>query len=253
LPLLAAAGLGTGIGAVATFGLVGGAGPGPARDPSLPAAEPAPTPPRATPADEAARIVESAAQQALAARLRSPDALRLLDVRVWRFGPGDERAVCGTMQSAEIAGGSARFVVRVLLPRTDAPTQRAPAVVVEDAPGLVRPSPEAARRFCREAEPPPPVRPAAEPAAEPWEPAIPAAPLPAATPSAADAARPKVVTHAPANLRAAPSGEVLSAVPRGRVLTVFDRAPGGWAQVGDGTPQGWIHSSLLSDPAAPPR
>lgn len=187
-----------------------------------------------------------AARQALTARLRNPDTLRLNDVRIWQYGPADERAVCGTMQSAEIAGGSARFVVRVLHPRARPEAGGRPVqTVVEDAPWLVRASPEAARRFCREPEPiivtsratdfagstAPPIQPA-ESVVEP--------------PRVG-----RVVTHSPANLRAAPGGEVLGAVPRGRWLTVFERAPGGWMRVGEAGPEGWVHGSLVTENGGP--
>jgi hypothetical protein len=171
---------------------------------------------------------------------------------VWQFGPADERAVCGTLHSTEVPGGTARFVVRVLQPRDRAEGGgRTLQTVVEDAPWLVRPTPEAARRFCRDAEPeapPPSVLLAPRPAAT----GAPASlPPPAEGPPQAmlAGARPRVVTHSPANLRAAPSGEVLFSVPRGRTMAVFDRAPGGWVQVGDLGPEGWIHSSLLTDAA----
>ena len=205
-----------------------------------PATPPSAGPVAATPAPPAAEEVEIlAARQALAVRLRSPDALILSEVRVHDFGAPDERAVCGTMRSPEIPGGTARFVVRVLQPRGVA--TRLPQTVVEDAPWLVRPSPEAARRFCREPEPVA----AAQPATV--APAVAAAPPLVTPPAATAAAGGRVTTQSPANLRAAPSGEVLSSIPRGRTLIVFDRAPGGWLQVGETAPQGWVHSSLLSD------
>jgi Bacterial SH3 domain len=54
------------------------------------------------------------------------------------------------------------------------------------------------------------------------------------------------------NLRAGPgSGHpVLRIVPRGTVMQVFGEAPGGWYQVGDTQPWGWMHVSML---AAPPQ
>jgi Bacterial SH3 domain len=49
-----------------------------------------------------------------------------------------------------------------------------------------------------------------------------------------------------ANLHATPgSGEVLRVVPRNTALRVFGQAPGGWYQVGDAEPQGWIHRSMV--------
>ncbi len=202
-----------------------------------PAPPPGPAAPAAPPGVE---IEVVAARQALAVRLRSPDALNLSDVRVHDFGTPDERAVCGTMRSPEIPGGTARFVVRVLQPRNAG--TRPPQTVVEDAPWLVRPSPEAARRFCREPEPVAATQPTPEAVQLGTPPVTP-------PPAAAASAGGRVVTQSPANLRAAPQGEVLMSIPRGRTLIVFDRAPGGWVQVGETAPQGWVHSSLLSDAA----
>jgi hypothetical protein len=56
-----------------------------------------------------------------------------------------------------------------------------------------------------------------------------------------------VVTRQPANLRASPAGggEVLRTVPRASSLQVFGEAPGGWFQVGEREPWGWIHGSML--------
>lgn len=236
LPMIISAIAGIALGSVATMLLTAP----PDHRGEMPSAALPPTPPAnsvagAPPADG---VEVQAARQALAARLRSPDALLLSEVRVHDFGTPDERAVCGTMRSPEIPGGTARFVVRVLQPR-NAGTRPAQAVV-EDAPWLVRPGPEAARRFCREPEPAAAVQPGV-PETAPIPPA--AAPAPAASAVAGG----RVTTQSPANLRAAPSGEVLASIPRGRTLIVFDRAPGGWLQVGETAPQGWVHSSLLSD------
>jgi hypothetical protein len=51
----------------------------------------------------------------------------------------------------------------------------------------------------------------------------------------------------PTNLRAQPSGggEILRTLPRGATVNVFAEAPGGWLQVGDAEPWGWVHGSLV--------
>jgi hypothetical protein len=52
----------------------------------------------------------------------------------------------------------------------------------------------------------------------------------------------------PGNLRAHPNGggQVLRVVPAGTSLTIFGTAPGGWYQVGDSSPEGWVHGSLVT-------
>ena len=47
------------------------------------------------------------------------------------------------------------------------------------------------------------------------------------------------------NLHAAPGGGVLRVVPRNTELRVFAEAAGGWYQVGDDAPWGWIHRSMV--------
>lgn len=56
----------------------------------------------------------------------------------------------------------------------------------------------------------------------------------------------RVVARQAANVREAPSGgaNVVRTAPSGAVLRVFGRNSG-WVQVGESTPWGWIHSSLL--------
>jgi hypothetical protein len=51
----------------------------------------------------------------------------------------------------------------------------------------------------------------------------------------------------PVNLRSNPAGggAVLRVVPRGTRLRVFAEAPGGWYQVGESEPMGWVHGSML--------
>ena len=52
----------------------------------------------------------------------------------------------------------------------------------------------------------------------------------------------------PGNLRMHPNGggQVLRVVPAGTSLTIFGTAPGGWYQVGDASPEGWVHGSLVT-------
>jgi hypothetical protein len=198
------------------------------------------------------QVLSRVAQDSLRRRLRNPADLRFSDLRVVRFGPEDERAVCGRV-------GGVDFILRVLLPRDGSvPQERdgrgfAYTTVLEQGPGLPAMG-GAAERFCREGGAL--MAKATGPAPSPD--AAPAAPIPSLPVSAAQGSGPgriatseasgAVQVRSNANLRAAPVGgsEVLGVVPQGSALRVFGRAPGGWVQVGDAAPQGWVHSSLLS-------
>jgi hypothetical protein len=48
-----------------------------------------------------------------------------------------------------------------------------------------------------------------------------------------------------ANLHTEPHGPVIRVVPRGVELKVFATAAGGWYQVGNEMPSGWVHGSRL--------
>ncbi|MBP0495500.1 SH3 domain-containing protein [Roseomonas sp. SG15] len=90
------------------------------------------------------------------------------------------------------------------------------------------------------AAPPPPAPGAAGSAPPPAQPASPAGSMPAQGSVTTTAAH-------PVNLRSNPAGggAVLRVVPRGTRLRVFAEAPGGWYQVGETEPMGWIHGSML--------
>ncbi len=186
------------------------------------------------------------AQESLQKRLRNQAGLRFSDLSVVRFGPVDERAVCGKV-------GGMDFILRVLLPRDGAVAQdrdgRRYTTVLEQGPGLPVAA-GAAERFCREdgavvaraVSPAPSIDSA---------PAAPSAQAPAQGSGPGATASEKigaVQVRSPANIRVAPMGgaEVLGVAPQGAALRVFSRAPGGWLQVGEAAPQGWVHSSLLT-------
>ncbi|MBL6078349.1 SH3 domain-containing protein [Belnapia sp. T18] len=198
------------------------------------------------------QVLARAAEDSLRRRLRNPPNLAFSDLRVVRFGPEDERAVCGK-------AGGVGFILRVLLPRDGSvPQERdgrgfAYTTVLEQGPGLPLMG-GAVERFCREGGAL--VARAIGPAPSPD--AAPAAPLSAQPVAAVQGSGPgspmvseaagAVQVRSNANLRAAPVGgsEVLGVLPQGSALRAFARAPGGWVQVGDASPQGWVHSSLLS-------
>jgi len=78
----------------------------------------------------------------------------------------------------------------------------------------------------------------------------PAPPAPAPSPAllaAVDPAVPagNVTIRQNANLHADPHGASVRVVSQGTVLRVFAQAPGGWYQVGDTAPWGWVHDSML--------
>lgn len=198
---------------------------------------------------------EEAALRVLRARLREPGSADFRDVRVYDFGAPDERAVCGRVVAGrETPPGGAEFVVRVILPGRGR-TGGSPLPVVEDGPNLPRATANARGRYCRTAEEPQPAVGAAGGGAT----AAVAAPADLRTGANAPAAPaqgggfPTVLRRAAVgggtavNLRNGPGGgaAVVAVLPRGQVLDVFDRAPGGWLRVGVGEPWGWAHASLL--------
>jgi hypothetical protein len=91
---------------------------------------------------------------------------------------------------------------------------------------------------------PPRPSPPAPPPVEPAPP--PALPTPSTESMPAQGSVTTTSAH-PVNLRSNPAGggAVLRVLPRGTKLRVFAEAPGGWYQVGEAEPVGWIHGSML--------
>jgi hypothetical protein len=77
--------------------------------------------------------------------------------------------------------------------------------------------------------------------------ATPAQPPPLAAPIRSASGGVTTTSRHPVNIRSSPSGggSVLRVAPRGSTLQLFGEAPGGWLQVGEGEPWGWLHSSML--------
>jgi hypothetical protein len=75
-------------------------------------------------------------------------------------------------------------------------------------------------------------------------------PAPAGTEPKASPASGRVTMRQAGNIRAAPvsGSQVVRVAPQGAALAVFAQAPGGWLQVGDGSAEGWVHSSLVETP-----
>jgi len=88
---------------------------------------------------------------------------------------------------------------------------------------------------------------APRPIGQPPQPA--ASPAPASTPISdtpdQTSASGNVTVRQNANLHADPHGPSIRVVQQGTALRVFAQAPGGWYQVGDTAPWGWIHESML--------
>jgi hypothetical protein len=201
--------------------------------------------------------VEESAFRALRGRLREPSAATFRDVQVYGFGPPHERAVCGrVLAPRETPAGGADFVVRVILPG-DGRTGGVPLPVIEEGPNLPRATANARRRYCRNADDP---RTTPEPTPGGAVASTAAAPADARAggngaggPVQVGGGAPVVLRRAAVgggaavNLRNGPGGgaAVIGVLPRGQVLDVFERAPGGWLRVGVGEPWGWAHASLL--------
>jgi Bacterial SH3 domain len=117
-----------------------------------------------------------------------------------------------------------------------------PSPARPQAPRTLPPLPSDAA-LAQQAAPPPvaPAPPVPSPAATPQP--RPPSPAPSAT-----ATRSVTTTAAhPVNIRSHPrgGGAVVRVVPRASVLRVFGEAPGGWFQVGEDQPFGWVHGSML--------
>ena len=73
----------------------------------------------------------------------------------------------------------------------------------------------------------------------------PASPAAASLPAVDPVPAGSVTMRQNANLHADPHGASVRVVPQGTVMRVFAQAPGGWYQVGDTAPWGWVHDSML--------
>lgn len=209
-----------------------------------------------------------AAEEQVRARLRIVGDMRLRAVQVYRQQVPDTFAVCGQINPAGATNGPFTPWVAVVTVRAgkaartdlslgDSNTE-ASRVYIEsvdhcfEGGGQETADPQESRAL-----PPLPsdaalaqqttsapvasTPPVPNPAAAPQPPPTP--PLPRAT-----AMRSVTTTAAhPVNIRSHPrgGGAVVRIVPRASVLRVFGEAPGGWFQVGEDQPFGWVHGSML--------
>ena len=199
-----------------------------------------------------------AAEAQIMARLRMTGEMQMRAVQVWQQQVPDTIAVCGQVNpTGEATDPFIPFVALVALKEGRA--ERTNLVI-----GMS--NSEAGRVFvemldrCFEGGGPPTGRPQAR--------SLPPLPLDTvfaqqrvASPSSAPApviasptsppvtAGPMVTTTSahPVNIRNQPGGggAVIRVVPRASSLRVFDEAPGGWLQVGEEQPFGWVHGSML--------
>lgn len=216
-------------------------------------------------ADTRSKDARTAAEFLLRSRLRITANLTLRGVQVFRQAHADTLAVCGQINPS--GRSEDPFIPFVTVVTFDADR------VGRSNLFLAASSAEATRVFiefmdrCFEGGGPTITRPAVRPI-----PPLPDASAPRGTsqanpqaPPAVVPAAPPTMTHAPAavqtsgsgfvttsarhpvNIRSTPGGgsDVVRVVPRASNLQVFGEAPGGWLQIGEGTPWGWVHSSML--------
>jgi len=208
-----------------------------------------------------------AAEEHVRVRLRILNDMQLRAVQVYRQQVPDTFAVCGQINPTGAAddpfipwvavvplrddgnaartdlflGASNTEASRVYIESVDRCFEGGgPSTVRSQAPRALPPLPSDAALAQRAAlvAPTPPV---SSPAAIPQP--RPPSPAPSAT-----ATRSVTTTAAhPVNIRSHPhgGGAVVRVVPRASVLRAFGEAPGGWFQVGEDQPFGWVHGSML--------
>ncbi|MBL6458094.1 SH3 domain-containing protein [Belnapia sp. T6] len=170
------------------------------------------------------------------------------------------RFALGTLPWPLLGLTAAGLVVGLALGLSHRPQETNTGAEAPPQPATSAPPPVVAAAPARVAEqrataPAAPARVAEQRAAAPAAPAASPAPMPApaapVTPAAAPAANlPRVLVRTAANIRNGPDtgARVLRTAPRGESFRVHGEARGGWVQVGDAAPEGWIHSSLLTEP-----
>lgn len=205
--------------------------------------------------------VRAAAEERVRSASRDPDNLRFRAVETHRQAIADTYAVCG---QATVSGDSV-FVPFVSVVKTAGGTPEVEQYIGRSNIEATRVYVELVSR-CFDgggpvqragggtvSSPTPPLpnglqtpNQVAQPAAPPAT--APAVPEPEATMAAHGAASGTLVMRQNGNLRSSPSGggAVLRVARSGAVLNVFGTAPGGWYQVGEGAPEGWIHGSLAT-------
>jgi lipoprotein-anchoring transpeptidase ErfK/SrfK len=206
--------------------------------------------------DEAVARVRTAAEQRLRGIARDGDALRFRAVETYRQSAPNTYAVCG---QATLAGDS------VFIPFVTVVNARDGGTEIEQQ-HVARTNTEATRVYvelvgrCFEGGGPqmrgtgtpmaqlPPPLPNGLPILDEVTPEPPKTPdlVTSVAAPGTGVAGGTLVMRQNGNLRASPagSGAVLRVARSGAVLNIFGTAPGGWYQVGDTAPEGWIHRSV---------
>jgi hypothetical protein len=224
-------------------------------------------PPTGKPGPEPAlSVARQAAEAQVRARLRMVGEMQMRAVQAWHQQVPNTVAVCGQVNPTGKANDPfIPWVAVVTLKeeraeRTDLvigmSNSEASRVFIEmldrcfedGGPPTGRPQARALPPLPLDSALPP--KPAAPPITTP-APGVagPPTPVPSVpSPPAAAAGRMVITTAAhPVNIRSQPGGggAVVRIVPRASTLRVFSEAPGGWLQVGEDQPFGWVHGSML--------
>ncbi|WP_156963480.1 SH3 domain-containing protein [Muricoccus aerilatus] len=203
--------------------------------------------------------VRAAAEERVRAAARDPENLRFRAVETHRQAIADTYAVCG---QATVSGDSV-FVPFVSVVKTAGGTTEveqyigrsnieATRVYVElvgrcfDGGGPVQRA--GGSTVSSPAPPLPNGLPTLDQMAQATQPVPPPAAVEPASVAPLHGAAGTLVMRQNGNLRSSPNGggAVLRVARSGAVLNVFGTAPGGWYQVGESTPEGWIHGSLVT-------
>ncbi len=212
--------------------------------------------------------VRKAAENSVRASVSNPDAVQFRGAQVWPQAIKNQFAVCG--QTNVYGPSSNTFVLFVAVVTRDEFGQdparkftaeaRVGSTVTEAtkvyldtvARCFAGGGPQNQRRETITPVPPLPddIKSVLTSAATPAAAAPPATPQPqnAATAQPVAAATPAsgtVVMRQAGNIRTSPQGGTIRVEPAGKELHVFGEAPGGWLQIGDSEPNGWVHSSLV--------
>ena len=200
--------------------------------------------------------VRSAALQAVAAQPNMPKTVQFRGVQVYAQAAAKHSAVCGLVSA--FSDDPTIFVPFVTVANLLSPPEaRTPRFDFDIHVGTT--TSEATRVYiamvadCWDRGGPAPERPLALP---PLPDNIPDPHLPASTDPGAAPRLPTVpgqiapggtvTVRQSANVHASPGGPSIRTVSQGAVLHIFSQATGGWYQVGDSAPFGWVHESMLN-------